>query len=442
VGVCWRQGVGIDMKAGRKRDVARLLLIAVLATGLTTGAVSDVIGQAAEETAPSVPEMGSYLSQMTDLADSGEVTQARAMADRFASIYQSEVGDSPGKRAFVEGQLAYVRGEYAAAASGFEAAKLDAVLVEKSGGRFFRLLGGTYLRLGRIPEAIDHLQTALAIYRRVDKIGLSGPVRTRLGEAYRRAGRPAEARAELDEAKRIDSKGGKGLAHLQLALLDYEAGDFKSGEINAQTAINSLREPRAKAGLAEAYVIYGRIRYKLPPSMEGEAWQYVEVAREIDSRAPGPAPLVVPPFEKMRPPFAFDREIESRAKTCYATAPERDGYLATINAEVQRIKVHIGALDGYYEQLNGVLSRYNAQGYLEEYQGNVAGRGYPYRSIVLGEQRVIVAKRAAAATRLDALLTWHRIAGPAAVPCPAGGGARLQQPSYYQPRLPANDGYF
>ena len=437
------------MKAGRKHDVARLLLLVILAAGLTTGPATVVIGQPATETTSSVQNMNSYLSEMTDLADGGEVIQARAMADRFASIYQAEVGDSPLTKSLVEGQIAYVRGDYKAAAAHFDSANTESI-AEKSQGRLARLRGSTYVRLGRLPEAITQLERANILYSRFDELNKRGPVLTRLGEAYRRSGRAADARAALDEAKKIETKGGKGLAYLQLALLDYEAGSYNSGAVNGQTAIEILRGPPAKAGLAEAYVIFGRIRFKLFPKMEGEAWRYVDIAREIDSSAPGlqqfiaelPTPLSVPPFETMRPKFAFNREVENGAMTCYQTAPERDGYLANVNVEVQRINTHMQELDRYFERLNGMIGQYNDHGYLEDYQGNVAGRGYRYRLLVLAEHKVIVAKRAAAGGRLEALRTWHGIAAQAAVPCGNASRSRLAHPSYYQPRLPVTDGYF
>lgn len=426
------------MDISRVGRVARLIL-GVLAAGLIAGSPTLVAGRQAE-----AQTLGSALGDMTDFADSGETSQARDLARRIEGQFASDIAGAPaGYRSLIEGEIAYAMGDYQTAADKLQAGPSFDSLPQLTAPRYYRLLGSAQLRLGRTSDAIRNLERAVELYRATDNNTRNGPVLTRLGEAYRLVGRRAEARTTLEEAARTDTRGGKGLAYLQLALLDFEEGNYNGATGNGKTAINILRGPPPKAWLAEAYVIQGRARLKLYPTMVGEAWRYADMAREQDSRSPAllqferdlPRRFSTPPFESWRPKFSFSRDLERQGRTCYETAPERDAYLQAIKEEQRRITDHMAALDRYAERLNREGKTYGDYGYLENYQGDAEGRGYPFQRQFIAERSVVNGRRAEVSARWAALNEWYRIVAAVPVPC---GGATPQQlrPPSYQPRIP------
>jgi tetratricopeptide (TPR) repeat protein len=409
--------------------------------------------------APSLPDDGvklpDYLSEILETADFGDVNRARARAaefePRYGRLFQSF---DERTRLVTEAVLAYVNGDYEKAVRDVAASRA----VEASGGydafpagtegRRSRIEGSAYLRLGRLPDAISRLERSRAKYLELGDGSKLGPVQTLLGEAYRRAGRRADARGALVVASQTQTGAGKGAAYLQMALLAYDEGDANDSEAKANTAIQMLNGPPPSTLLAEAYVAVGRARLKLRPNGEGEAWRYLDMAREVDRRSPAvaaferelPTRLVNPPFQSMRPRFTFARDIERRAMTCYETSVDRDAYLALINREVAALNAYIGRLDAYSRELTRLIGDYEARGYLADYQGVVQGRGYRFRQVITDEQSAVATWRERSVIgRTNALLAWHPIAARAAVPCEGQSPSPMAPPAGYSPNLPPGD---
>lgn len=403
---------------------------------------------------PSLPNNGElppdYLQRIIEMADFGDLKQAQILADEFEPRYRTEFKsfDERG-RLVTEAVLAYVNGEYETAVQNVVRSRK----VEETGdygpfsaeGRRSRVEGAANLRLGRLPEAISALERSRDRY---DDVLKRGSVETLLGEAYRRAGRRADARVTLERAAQIQTRAGKGAAHLQLALLAYDEGDADGSERNAQTAIQILKGPPPSTLLADAYVAVGRARLKLRPTGEGEAWRYLDMAKEVNSRSLAvaaferelPPRLASPSFTSMRPRFPFARDLERRAMTCYETAGERDAYLALINREVDALGAYINRLDAYDGELTQRIVQYESRGYLADYQGFVQGRGYRFRQVITEEQSAVGAWRERFIVgRSNALRAWFDIAKRVDVPCNGQSPVSMTWPAGYDPRLPPGD---
>jgi tetratricopeptide (TPR) repeat protein len=399
--------------------------------------------------------MVEYLTDLLDLTDAGEAQRARAKASEFDARYLRDLAGADDRARYtVEATLAYVNGNYDRALAAIEAARAAETaqglppLTANPERRRNRLEGSIYLRLGRIPLAIARLEAEEKSYIGfTDNASKSGPVWTRLGEAYRLAGRRSEAREMLKNAERVQSRGGKGLAYLQLSLLSYDEGAYQDAADTANTAIQILKGPPPLSGLADAYIAFAKARFKLRSRDEGEAWRYLDLAREIDRgsaaanafEAELPARLVDPPFASMRPTFSFSRDIERRALTCYDTPEARDAYLATITAESAAASAYLGRIDAYMKTLNRLLADYEARGYLEDYEGSVRGRGYRFRTQILAEQAAWTGRWTEIEGRIASLATWFGVAARADVPCKDGPGSWLNPPAGYQPKMPRED---
>ena len=421
--------------------------------------VQPVAAPQPQPTAPSPPadavDMVTFLTDLLDLTDAAEAQKARALATEFNARYGAELNGVEGRgRYTVEATLAYVNGDYEKALRAIEAiraAETAQNLPSLSGNqerRRNRLEGSIYLRLGLPQLAIPRLQAEEKSYIDfTDNASKSGPVWTRLGEAYRLAGRRSEAREMLKNAERVQSRGGKGLAYVQLSLLAYDEGDFQNAADTANTAIDILNGPPAMSGLADAYIAFAKARFKLRPRDEGEAWLYIDLARELDRgsaaanafEAELPARLMPPSFASMRPQFTFRRDIEGRALTCYDTPEALAAYLATITAESNAAGQHLSDINGYVQRLTRLLGEYEARGYLENFEGSVKGRGYPYRTQIIAEQNAWTGVRWGEITgRIAALTDWYKVAMRAEVPCNGVLGSRMPMPSTYQPRIPSD----
>lgn len=404
--------------------------------------------------APSLPADGvslpDFMSDIIELADSAEVEKARRKAAEFQPRYGALVATLEERdRLQVNAQIAYVNGDYAAAARDFQASRGFGKLTTSSEARLNRLQGTAYLRIGRVSEAVAMLEQADRDYRAVDRVTALGPVWTRLGEAYRLLGRNIEAREALEKAVKAESGGGKGIAYLQRGLLNYAENNWMAAEIDGNTAMAILKGPPGLSGLADAYVLIGRARFKQRPANEGEAWRYLDLARETDRQSAAvtaftaelPTRLVNPPFETMRPTFTFARDIERRALTCYATPEERAAYLQTVFNEVTSLNGYVERINSYITSLTTRLTEYERRGYLEDYEGVLQGRGYRFRQAILDEQTGWRTRQQAVTGRSTALTGWHAyVASAAVLPC-VTPPTQLQPPASYQPRLPPRDDY-
>lgn len=407
--------------------------------------------------APAAPadgvDMVTFLTGLLDLTDAAEVQKARARATEFGARYGDLAGADDRSRYTVEATLAYVNGDYEKALRAIEAiraAESAQNLPALSGNqerRRNRLEGSIYLRLGRAQLAIPRLEAEEKSYLGLGDASKAGPVWTRLGEAYRLAGRRTEARDMLRKAAQVQSAGGKGLAMLQLSLLSYDEGAYQDAADTANTVIDILNGPPAMSGLADAYIAFAKARFKLRPRDEGEAWLYVDMAREIDRRSAAaaafeaelPVRQSAPTFASMRPTFSFKRDIESRALACYDTPEARAAYLATITAESNAAGEYLSDINAYVQRLTRQIESYDSRGYLENFEGSLKGRGYPYRSQIIAEQNAWTGARwNEVSGRISALTEWYNIAMRAEVPCSGEPGSRMPAPSTYRPRIPSD----
>lgn len=387
------------------------------------------------------------LQAAVDLAEEGDLKGAQKVIAGLRERYDNlPTGRSTQTDHLIYGQLAYVAGDYATAVAEFEAARAIAPVTGAT-IKFDLLQGTAYLRLGRLPEAVTMLGRAKSGYleRMGDEVREEdikdaptfvqklSRTRSRLGEAYRRLGRLADARTELESALRDFSTADNAGASMQLALLALQERDYSRAVIMAERTIEYRKATPSRAGLAEAYVAVGRAKFAMEPANEAQAWWYVTQARTAQPDSPDatqfastlPQQLLAPTFESMRPrTYAFSTTIESQARSCYDNTDLRDAYLIqVIDVEIANIDVYVRGINEYLNR----LTRLNA-----EYQR----RGYDFYGLIMSEHGAWTALSESATRRSKALGAWHTYAGPRIKVCGGEASTVLPTPPGYQPSIP------
>ena len=392
----------------------------------------------ADTSAAERSQLRGTLQRAVDLVGEGDVVGARRLVAGFRDRYDLVMaGQNPQADHLNYGQLAFVQGQYDVAAKEFAQARAGGDLGPSQ--VVLELLEGTAnLRLGRLQDAVVMLERARAGYQELLKnddgtnkyIEKLSRIRVRLGEAYRRSGRNAEARIELESAQRDFPLADNAGASMQLALLAISERDWNTAVVRANRTIEHRSSTPSQAGLAEAYVAVGRAKFALERQNEAQAWKYIDLARQADPgsqdaadfEASLPQRFLAPDFPAIRPrPFAFDYDVEGRARKCYETTDERDAYLTgDIVGETTKIEAYIGRINDYMNKLSALDAEYQS-------------KGYDFHERIIAEHKAWDARSIAAAGRSQALRgAWYQIAAAAPV-CRGEPSGPLSKPPGYQP---------
>ena len=157
-------------------------------------------------------------------------------------------------------------------------------------GRGMHNLGAVSTRMGDHAQALERYRAALEVLTKVGDRNLIALNLMSTGDALVRLGRPAEARAPLEQALQMAERDGHMLpaldAHIVLAQAALDLGEHRAAVHHIATAIDGAREHRFSNVLADALVACARLVVALAPSRKRAALAWAsEIARRPETTA-------------------------------------------------------------------------------------------------------------------------------------------------------------
>jgi tetratricopeptide (TPR) repeat protein len=383
-------------------------------------------------------ELPPILNEATILYDDGDVAGARSKLSGWRARMDALSAQNPTNPGFhmAYGRIATMEGDYDAAVRAIETARRLPHGVSAEALNYYE--GTAYLRAGKWDEAARLLEHAVGAFDQdsPEYRANSARLNVRLGEAYRRLGKPAEAAAKLSDSKQAAPNVDNDAASMQSALLAFDRGDFPNARSQADDVIRFREKTPTRSGLGEAVALKARAEFALDPSNEAAVWAVLDQALKQDPSSPEAQAFVqtlsrehprmlAPDFRRQQPArYAFDLDIENAALSCWPTPDERDAYLNRIKRENASIITYTGQLNRYLADLSEKNERYRA-------------RGYNYYNVLMAEHGLWTDRELAAKARGDALVEWYRIAVMAPL-CEGATPTRLGRPPTYDSRLPVD----
>jgi predicted ATPase/DNA-binding SARP family transcriptional activator/tetratricopeptide (TPR) repeat protein len=269
------------------------------------------------------------------LVQSGKREEGRDL-QRRALEAALRVG-KPSMRAAAHNNLALAEnhlGNFRAAEAGYQSA-LDIwrdMQMTVNVGRGMHNLGAVSTRMGDHARALERYRDALAVLLKVGDRNLIALNLMSTGDALVRLGRPAEARAPLDDALRMAERDGHMLpaldAHIVLGQAALALGEHNAAVHHVATAIDGAREHHFANVLADAIVTCARVVASLAPAKSADA---ISWAADV-ARLPETTALIRRDAERLladyapaandAPPRALDAlAVEARAALAAISAP-------------------------------------------------------------------------------------------------------------------------
>jgi predicted ATPase/DNA-binding SARP family transcriptional activator/predicted negative regulator of RcsB-dependent stress response len=201
----------------------------------------------------------------------------------------------PSMRAAAQNNLALAEnhlGNFRAAEAGYEGA-LETwrdMQMTVNVGRAMHNLGAVSTRMGDHAAALERYRAALEVLLKVGDRNLIALNLMSTGDALVRLGRPAEARAPLEQSLRMAERDGHMLpaldAHIVLGQAALALGEHRASIHHIATAIDGAREHRFANVLADALVACAKLLVETAPGEASAALAWTdEIARRAETTA-------------------------------------------------------------------------------------------------------------------------------------------------------------